>query len=138
MCPKAKDFIERNMFKDYPKLKVLSSDVNIWIAETNASIISNPIRLQQTLANRGEKRFCWDNIWDKMTRPNLGSSVFDEWHSQYSKAFAKIHLGMKGTTTEEFFVRKRARGSRGRQGQGKGRGKAETRLDARIDLCRNK
>ena len=26
-----------------------------------------------------------------VTRPNLGSSVLDGWHSQYPKAFAKIH-----------------------------------------------
>ena len=31
-----------------------------------------------------------------VTRPNLGSSVLDGWHSQYPKAFAEIHLGDGG------------------------------------------
>ena len=29
-------------------------------------------------------------------KPNLGSSVLDGWHSQYPKAFVKIHLGDGG------------------------------------------
>ena len=31
-----------------------------------------------------------------MTRSNLGSNVFDGWHSKYPEAFAKIHLGDEG------------------------------------------
>ena len=31
-----------------------------------------------------------------VTRPNLGSSVSDGWHSQYPKVFVKIHLGDEG------------------------------------------
>ena len=53
-------------------------------------------RLQQNLSQLKREKVSLNSVWDVVTRPNLESSVSDGWHSQYPKAFAKIHLGDGG------------------------------------------